>query len=239
APAPAQGTALSPASHSASSSAAEGSAASVAASPAESSPSAVMRRAGVTYDATWAWMAHPAPLARTGSVSIGSTVAAVPSTSVWSASMSRAMGRVKPGTIGRFSPAYVRVWIKTGMLHAAGEWSSGTVFWSKWSRLSGMRVGASCEISTIIDVVPESVEIGAETFFADGIYLGGADVRGGTVTLGTVESGRNTFSGNHAVIPANTRSPDDISIGIATVARPDLIAAGQSRFGHPCFDSPR
>jgi acetyltransferase-like isoleucine patch superfamily enzyme len=90
----------------------------------------------------------------------------------------------------------------------------------KWLRLAGMRVGASCEISTIIDVVPELVEIGAETFFADGIYLGGADVRAGTVTLGTVELGRNTFLGNHAVIPANTRLPDDILIGIATVARP-------------------
>jgi len=239
APALATGKALSPALHSALLLAAEGLAALVAALPAELLSLAAMRRAGVTYEAMWAWMAHPSPFSRTGLVLIGLTVAAVPLTLVWSALMLRAMGRVKPGTIGRFSPAYVRVWIKTGMLHAAGEWLSGTVFWSKWLRLAGMRVGASCEISTIIDVVPELVEIGAETFFADGIYLGGADVRAGTVTLGTVELGRNTFLGNHAVIPANTRLPDDILIGIATVARPDLIAAGQSRFGHPCFDLPR
>ncbi|MBK7598957.1 MAG: hypothetical protein IPJ07_10715 [Acidobacteria bacterium] len=34
--------------------------------------------------------------------------------------------------------------------------------------MAGMKFGRDCEISTIIDVVPELIEIGPETFFADG-----------------------------------------------------------------------
>jgi hypothetical protein len=157
--------------------------------------------------------------ARTGLVLIGLTVAAVPLTLVWSALMLRAMGRVQPGAIGRFSPAYVRVWIKTdaprrrrmaerhGVLvqvAAPGRNARGRQLRDQHDFRRHARTG----------------QIGAETFFADGIYLGGADVRAGTVTLGTVELGRNTFLGNHAVIPANTRLPDDILVGISTVARP-------------------
>ena len=52
---------------------------------------------------------------------------------------------------------------------SASDWLSGTLFWPMWLRAAGMRVGPDCEISTIIDVVPELVEIGPECFFADGI----------------------------------------------------------------------
>jgi non-ribosomal peptide synthetase-like protein len=124
-------------------------------------------------------------------------------------------------------------------LFGAGEWLSGTLFWPHWLRLAGMRIGRKCEISTIIDVVPELVEIGEETFFADGIYLGGAAVSRSAVTLAPVRLGRNSFLGNHAVVAGGERLPDDILIGIATVADARLFAPGQSRFGHPSFDLPR
>ncbi|MGC7532339.1 hypothetical protein ACPWML_25305, partial [Pandoraea pneumonica] len=86
---------------------------------------------------------------------------------------------------------------------------------------------------------PELCEIGAETFFADGIYLGGGEARNGSITLAPIRLGRNTFLGNHAVIPAGEHLPDNILIGIATVADSREIVTGQSRFGHPSFDLPR
>ncbi len=218
---------------------AEGAAAMIAALPAELLTLAACRAAGVGFDQVWRWMYHPVFASRTAMVVIGLAIASVPLTLVWTACMFRMMGRVRAGTIGRWSPAYIRVWIKTGMLHGAGEWLSGTLFWSRWLRLAGMTVGAKCEISTILDVVPELITIGEETFFADGIYLGGADVRQGTVRLAPVRLGRNTFLGNHAVIPAGETLPDDILIGIGTVADSTLIERGQSRFGHPSFDLPR
>src|SRR5581483_2108955 len=119
----------------------------------------------------------------------------------------RVVGQVPTGVISRWSLSYVWVWLKTEMVRSAGVWLSGTLFWPVWLRLAGMRIGRGCEISTIIDVVPEHIEIGAETFFADGIYLGGPRVHRGTVTLNETRLGKNTFLGNHAVIPAGQQLP--------------------------------
>ena len=166
-------------------------------------------------------------------------VLGIPLTLALQALALRALGPVRPGVLGRWSNAYLRVWLKAGQVDAAGEWLSGTLFWPLWLRLAGMRVGPGCEISTIIDVVPELVAIGAETFFADGIYLGGPRVQRGIVTLGATRLGCNTFLGNHAVIPAGQSLPDDILLGVCTVADETLIQSGTSWFGHPPFELPR
>ncbi|MBV9929877.1 MAG: amino acid adenylation domain-containing protein [Alphaproteobacteria bacterium] len=219
--------------------AAKGGAAALALLPAELLTLAVCAAAGVGVADIWRWLYRPTLDAALVAIVLGLTVVSLPLTLVANALLLRALGPVKAGTISRWSPAYIRVWLKTGILFNCGEWLSGAIFWPQWLRLAGMRVGSKCEISTIIDVVPELVTIGPETFFADGIYLGGAEVTAGAVTLAPVKLGRNTFLGNHAVVPAGETLPDDILIGIATVADSRHIAAGHSRFGHPSFDLPR
>jgi non-ribosomal peptide synthetase-like protein len=102
-----------------------------------------------------------------------------------------------------------------------------------------MKVGRGCEISTIIDVVPELVEIGKDTFFADGIYLGGPRIQHGTVTLAPVRLDHDTFLGNHAVIPGGQQLPPDILIGICTMVDGRAVRPGSSWFGHPPFELPR
>ncbi len=200
---------------------------------------ALCRALNVGSDAVWRWIQDPVLEIHTLAVVFGVSVMSIPLNLVWSALMMRAMGKVQPGVISRWSLSYIRVWLKSGQLDSAGRWLSGTLFWPFWLRLSGMKIGANCEISTILDVVPELVTIGEESFFADGIYLGGGQISKGLVTLAPVQLGRNTFIGNHAVIPAGEVLPDDILIGIATVADGSQIAAGQARFGHPSFDLPR
>ncbi len=187
----------------------------------------------------WWWAWHPQFASRAGQVVLAVTVLSVPVTLVWTALILRLMGRVQPGVVSRWSLAYLRAWLKAGLLRLSGEWLTGTLFWPRWLRLAGMEIGAKCEISTITDVVPELVTIGAETFFADGIYLGGGTVRHGTVRLAHTRLGRNTFLGNHVVIPPGEQLPDDILIGIATPACAADIASQQARFGHPAFDLPR
>jgi len=194
---------------------------------------------GVGSDEVWTWVYEPVIDMRVLAVVFGIAVISVPVTLVWTASMVRMMGKVEADVIQRWSLGYIRVWLKSGMVFSAGQWLSGTLFWSHWLRLAGMTIGAKCEISTIFDVTPELVSIGEETFFADGIYLGGPEITRGTVRLAPITLGRNTFLGNHAVIPAGEVLPDDILIGIATVADASQISAGQSRFGHPSFDLPR
>jgi non-ribosomal peptide synthetase-like protein len=153
--------------------------------------------------------------------------------------MIRALGEIREEVISRWSIAYVRVLLKTRMVQNASDWLSGTLFWPMWLRLAGMKVGNDCEISTIIDVVPELIEIGRESFLADGIYLGGPRVHRGTVTLARTILGEKTFIGNHAVIRAGQRLPDDLLIGVCTGVDEESVRAGTSWFGHPAFELPR
>jgi non-ribosomal peptide synthetase-like protein len=102
-----------------------------------------------------------------------------------------------------------------------------------------MGVGRGCEISTITDVVPELVEIGDESFFADGIYLGGPRVYQSSVTLARTRLGVNTFLGNHSVVAAGQQLPDDTLLGVCTVADDTVVREGTAWFGHPPFELPR
>ncbi|MGA3096266.1 MAG: amino acid adenylation domain-containing protein [Bryobacteraceae bacterium] len=162
----------------------------------------------------------------------------VPLTLALEALMVRAMGRVPEGVIGRWSLAYLRVRMKTEMLEAAGYWLAGALFWPVWLRWAGMKVGRRCEISTILDTVPEMVEIGDGTFLADGIYVGGPRVCRGTVTLAATRLGSGVYLGNHVVIPAGSVLPDNVLLGVCTVVGENM-RDGRSWFGHPPFELPR
>jgi non-ribosomal peptide synthetase-like protein len=194
---------------------------------------------GVNAESALDWLSMPAlkPSLLIAAVLLVSVP--VPFTLAIEALAMRALGTVHAGVISRWSPAYVRVWLKTQMVQSAGEWLSGTLFWPAWLRLAGMKIGPDCEISTIIDVVPELIDIGRETFFADGIYLGGPRVHRGTVTLRQTRLGVNTFLGNHVVIPVGQQLPDDVLLGVCTVADDSVIRPGTAWFGHPPFELPR
>ncbi|MBL7223545.1 MAG: AMP-binding protein [Candidatus Brocadiae bacterium] len=151
----------------------------------------------------------------------------------------RLLGAIQPGVISRWCPGYVRIWLKAGMIDAAGGWLSGTLFWPAWLRLAGMRIGRKSEISTIIDVPPECVEVGEESFFADGIYLGCPRIHRNTVTVAPTSLGKNTFIGNHAVVHAGQQLPGDLLLGVCTVADDQVVQQNSSWFGHPPFELPR
>jgi non-ribosomal peptide synthetase-like protein len=151
----------------------------------------------------------------------------------------RLLGRIRPGTYPLYGWTSLAVFVKERMVEAAGNSLSGTLLWPRWLRWAGMRVGRKCEISTIMEVIPELVEIGDECFFADGIYLGGPWLHRGTLTAARTTLASNTFLGNHVVVPAGARLPGDILIGISTVADPARIRPGSSWFGNPIFELPR
>ena len=238
-PEPEAGRSLSPAAHGLALLLAEAGIAMIVALPLEAVTILACRGFGVDAEALWRWMYAPTADPGLWAILLGLTAITVPLTLAWSALVARALGRVRPGVISRTSLAYVRVWLKTGLLNAASEWLSGTLFWPHWLRLAGMRIGRNSEISTIIDVVPELVGIGSETFFADGIYLGGPLIRHGTVSLAFTSLGDRSFLGNHVVIRSGQQLPDEILIGISTPADATRIRPGTSWFGHPSFELPR
>ncbi|MEO8315221.1 MAG: amino acid adenylation domain-containing protein [Pseudomonadota bacterium] len=193
---------------------------------------------GLNTERVGHWMFHGSAGWEPWLMVLGLEVLLVPLTLAWMAVVTRRLGHVQEGTISRWSPAYARVWLKSGLVEGAGAWLSGTLFWPIWLRWAGMQIGRGCEISTILDVVPELVDIEAESFLADGIYLGGPRIQQGRVTLARTRLGRNTFLGNHVVVPAGQQVPEDVLFGIATPAD-QAVRAGSSWFGHPPFELPR
>lgn len=168
-----------------------------------------------------------------------SLVAAVPLRLLVQAGVARVLGRVAPGVHPRLGLVALRAMLSAEVLESAGRWLSGTLYWPIWLRLAGLRIGRGCEISTLIDTVPQLVEMGDECFFADGVYLCGPRIDRGTVSLGRTTFGRNVFLGNHVVVPGGMRLTDDILIGVSTVADGPIMRGGSSWFGQPPFELPR
>jgi len=90
-----------------------------------------------------------------------------------------------------------------------------------------------------MEVVPELLEVGDECFLADGIYLGRPRLHRGFADCRHTRLSRNTFLGNHVVVPAGASLPPEILLGICTVADPAAIRAGTSWFGQPPLELPR
>ncbi|MBW7932171.1 MAG: amino acid adenylation domain-containing protein [Gemmatimonadaceae bacterium] len=162
----------------------------------------------------------------------------VPLRLIVSALFCRALGRVPDGTFSRWSADYVRVWLKPALVENGSQWLYGTLFWPFWLRLAGARVGRDCEISSLIDTLPESLTIGRKNFFADGIYIGFPRLHRGTVTVASTTFGNATFFGNGVIVPGGQRLPDDILLGICTIADAKTMRPGSAWFGHPPFELP-
>jgi non-ribosomal peptide synthetase-like protein len=135
----------------------------------------------------------------------------------------------------RGSFAYERIWIVSELTDSASNWLSGSLMWPIWLRGAGMKIGRNSEVSTLIDLVPGMVEIGADSFLADGIYLAGARLRSGVASVEPTRIGDRSFVGNHATIPAGAQLPPDVLIGVSTVADTRSITEPGVWFGHPPF----
>lgn len=151
----------------------------------------------------------------------------------------RLAGRVAPGIVHQWSVESLRIWTKTGIVESASRWLSGGLFWPWWLRLAGMRIGRDCEVSTIIDVLPEHVSIGEESFFADGIYFCAPWRHRGAIVVAGTTLGPRTFLGNHSVVPAGHVWPAGLFIGVATVADPVRAREDSTWFGLPPMELPR
>ena len=187
-----------------------------------------------------AWLDDPSPGQALPFV-IAWPLIGLPSLLVMQLGFMRALARVRAGVYPIRSLSALRITWKTGTLAVAGRVLSGSLFWPIWLRAAGMRIGKRSEISTIIDVVPETLEIGNESFFADGIYLCAPHIHGGTVRVARSRLGEGTFLGNHAVVPAGPQYPAGLFAGVSTVVDEQRIMETGSTawFGHPPFELPR
>lgn len=163
--------------------------------------------------------------------------AAIPFHMAYLAILTRLIGTVPLGAHPIRSMPFLKAWLKESVMQSASAWLSGTLFWPRWLRLSGMKVGQDCEISTIMEFVPEHVELKGSCFSADGIYFAVPKLGRGTVHYESTCFEKSVFLGNHAVIDAGTHMPEGVLLGVCTVAPKDMYP-GSSWFGNPTFELP-
>ncbi len=194
---------------------------------------------GIDTDVAAQWFMHPTIDIEEMFISSLLVVLIVPVLLVSRCFSMRTLGKIPEGVVSRWSPTDVRVLLKRDILDWANDWLNGTLLWRVWLRGAGMKIGRDTELSTIFDTVPELVELGSCTFFADGIYLGAPRIHRGTVTLARTTLGDGVFLGNYAVIPAGQNIPDGVLLGVATVADDTIMTRGTSWFGEPPFELPK
>ncbi|MEO5837891.1 MAG: amino acid adenylation domain-containing protein [Acidimicrobiales bacterium] len=207
--------------------------------PAVAVAVAIAWMSGTSRAEVAAWLVEPHAGAAVIAGTVGFAVLHTPCTLLAEALVVRAVAPRVCGRVALDSFAWERVRVTTQLVDAASRWLSGTLLWTRWLRLAGMSVGADSEISTVIDVVPSLVAVGAGSFLADGIYLGPPPVRHGHATLERTILGRDTFVGNHAVITAGASLPDDVLIGVSTVTGSHQIDGPGTWFGRPPLRMPR
>ncbi len=184
------------------------------------------------------WLLHPTIDTGELFLSVVLVMCIIPAMLVSRCFSMRALGKIPEGVVSRWGLTYIRVILKRDILDWSCDWLNGTLLWRVWLRGAGMKIGRDTEVSTIFDTVPELVELGSGTFFADGIYLGAPLVHRGTVTLSRTKLGDGVFLGNYAVIPAGQTIPEGVLLGVCTVADDRLITRGTSWFGEPPFELP-
>jgi non-ribosomal peptide synthetase-like protein len=185
------------------------------------------------------WLEHPAPNGPWFFAGVLAPVLALPVRLLLQALLPRVLGPVPSGWVGQCSLDAIRISLRVEASEAAGAWLSGSLLWPAWLRLAGMRIGRGCEISTLIDVVPETVTLGDECFLADGIYFCGPERVPGAVRVPRSRFGGDTFLANHAVVPAGHCWPAGLFIGVSTLADPDRVRPHTGWFGSPPMELPQ
>jgi non-ribosomal peptide synthetase-like protein len=155
------------------------------------------------------------------------------------------LGRVKPGRYSLWSWFYVRFWfvrqlglLALDLLHPI----YATLYVRPWYQALGAKVGRRAEISTATSVVHDLIDIGEESFIADGVVFGAARAEPGAIRLERTRIGRRTFIGNSALLPTGVDVGEEVLIGVLSKPPGDAaqaLAPGATWFGSPAIRLPR
>jgi non-ribosomal peptide synthetase-like protein len=153
------------------------------------------------------------------------------------------IGRLKPETCRIESAAYLRHWFLTGLLNITRNVLMplyATCYLPSFLRLMGGRIGKHAEISTVLQITPDLVEIGDGSFCADASLIGGSRVHRGLMSLKTTRIGKRSFVGNSAFAPAGADIGDDCLIGVLSTPPAGLNEQvnGKRWLGSPGFCLP-
>ncbi|MHB8284327.1 MAG: Pls/PosA family non-ribosomal peptide synthetase [Caulobacteraceae bacterium] len=152
------------------------------------------------------------------------------------------LGRIKPGRYSLWSWFYVRFWfnrqlglLALDLLHPI----YATLYVRPWYLALGAKVGRRAEISTATSVVHDLIDIGEESFIADGVVFGAARAEPGAISLQRTRIGRRTFIGNSALLATGADIPDEVLVGVLSKPPGQAVEAGTTWFGSPAIRLPR
>jgi non-ribosomal peptide synthetase-like protein len=114
-----------------------------------------------------------------------------------------------------------------------------TLYTVPWLRLLGAKVGARAEVSTVSNIDPDLLTLGAESFVADLAVIGAARYHHGHVALGATKLGSRCFVGNAALVPGDAQLAHGSLIGVQSVPPSHAVEPGTSWLGSPAIYLPR
>ncbi|NQV34317.1 MAG: hypothetical protein HQ515_16605 [Phycisphaeraceae bacterium] len=163
---------------------------------------------------------------------------------LWVALLKRIiLHRTPPGTHSVYSLFYLRKWLADTLMRISRQTLHAlytTIYLPPWLRLLGARIGKRAEISTVSQVTPDLVDIGDESFFADGSLIGGRHFYRGHVHCDINRIGRRSFVGNNAILPIGRHMGDQCLLGVLSTppAEHRTTPHGTDWLGSPAFQLP-
>ncbi|MHB1948115.1 MAG: Pls/PosA family non-ribosomal peptide synthetase [Gammaproteobacteria bacterium] len=153
------------------------------------------------------------------------------------------IGKVQAGTYKIQSFYYIRKWFVERLIDLTVDSMQAlyaTVYSAGWYKLLGANIGKRTELSTVTYSFPDLLNIGEESFIADGVMLGAPRVYCGYAQIGPVTLGKRSFIGNSAIVPINSELGDNCLIGCLSIP-PNInpLPANTSWFGSPSILLPR
>ncbi len=125
--------------------------------------------------------------------------------------------RGKPGIYKAHTVTDLRFWLAAGLMRTARAVMLPvftTLYLPPWMRLLGAKVGKNSEMSTVLAFLPELMDAGSGSFFADGSIVGGRRTYLGRFEVGICKIGERTFMGNSAILPAGASIGDNCLLGV-------------------------
>jgi non-ribosomal peptide synthetase-like protein len=153
-------------------------------------------------------------------------------------------GREKGGTFPLHSGEYLIHWTFDGLLGILSKVLMpvyATIYLPPLLRLFGAKVGTHAEISTVMHISPDLLEVGDDSFLADACVVGGKRVHNGVLDVRPNRIGTRSFIGNSALVPGGIDIGDDCLIGVQSTppAATECTPDGTRWLGSPGFGLPR
>jgi non-ribosomal peptide synthetase-like protein len=135
------------------------------------------------------------------------------------------LGKTKEEEFSIYSVKYVRKWLVDTLLHfslLSLRMMYATIYLPTWLRLLGAKVGRRAEVSTVNQISTDLLYIGKESFLADSVSIGSAEVKRGKMYLKKTSVGSRTFIGNSAVLISGKQVGNNALIGVLSTPPTDV-----------------